>query len=165
VILPALPHHSLGSHEDENRISASCSKFSTRPAQSGPTHRACRTRPAYVVINLRGSTGESPFADDRYSWFLFSSLDDLHCKRADSYVGHPVDYPSISSRTLCVSGPAHLHVPDDHLHFCYVDHLLSELVHNDAVLLSEAKHLGLFSSGKWVQKLIRDSSPAIAGSE
>ena len=95
--------------------------FSTRSAQSVATRRACRNRPADLGIDLRGSTGESPFADDRYSRFVFSSLDDLHRQRADSDVDQPVDYPSVSSRTVCVSGPAHLHVPDDYLHFSDVD--------------------------------------------
>jgi hypothetical protein len=56
-------------------------------------------------------------------------------------------------------------VPDAYLHLPDVDHFLPELNPCGAVMLSEAKHLGLFPSGKWVQKLIRDSSPAIAGSE
>ena len=127
MISLARHRHSLGSHDDENGISASCSEFSTSSAQSGPTRRACRTGPADLGIDLRGSTGESPFADDRYSRFLFSGLDDLHRQRIDSYVGHPVDYPSLSSRTLCVSGAAHLFVPDDHLYFCDMDHFLSKL--------------------------------------
>ena len=98
-------------------------------------------RPADLGIDLRGSTGESPFADDRHSRFVFSSLDDLHRQRADSDVDQPVDYPSVSSRTVCVSGPADLHVPDDYLHFSDVDHFLSELNPISAVMLSEAKHL------------------------
>ena len=141
MISLARHRHSLGSHDDENGISASCSEFSTSSAQSDATRRACRTGPADLGIDLRGSTGESPFADDRYSRFLFSGLDDLHRQRIDSYVGHPVDYPSLSSRTLCVSGAAHLFVPDAHLYFCDMDHFLSELNSNGAVILSEAKHL------------------------
>jgi len=128
VILPARHRHSLGSHEDEDRPSASYSEFSACSAQSGPTRRACRIRPVDLAIDLRGSTRESPFADNRYSRFVFSSLDDLHCQRVDSYVDHPVDYPRLSSRILCVSGAAHLHMPDDHLHFFDVDRLLPELM-------------------------------------
>jgi len=150
VILPARHRHSLGSHEDEDRPSASYPEFSARSAQSGPTRRACRIRPADLAIDLRGSTRESPFADNRYSRFVFSSLDDLHCQRVDSYVDHPVDYPRLSSRILCVSGAAHLHLPDDHLHFFDVDHFLPELVHNDAVMLSEAKYPATSSADRFL---------------
>ena len=34
---------------------------------------------------------------------------------------------AISSRSVRISGAAHLHVPDDHLHFCHVDNFLPEL--------------------------------------
>src|SRR5262249_59165226 len=66
--------------------------------------------------------------------FVFSSLDDLHYQRIDSYLGHPVDCPSLSSRTLCVSGAAHLSVPDDHLYLSDVDHFLPELKRSTAIL-------------------------------
>ena len=128
MILPARHRHSLGSHEDEDRPSASYSEFSARSAQSGPTRRACRIRPVDLAIDLRGSTRESPFADNRYSRFVFSSLDDLHCQRADSDVDQPMDYSSLSPRSVRISGTTHLHVPNDHLHFCDVDHFLSELM-------------------------------------
>ena len=39
----------------------------------------------------------------------------------------PVDCPNVSSRTVCVSGPARLLMPDDHFHFCDLDHFLSEV--------------------------------------
>jgi hypothetical protein len=145
VILPARPHHSLGSHEDENKICASCSEQRqqswTRSADSFPTRRACRIRPADLGIDLCGSTGEPPLAHNRYSRFVFSGMDDLHCKRADFDAGQQMDYSSLSPRTVRLSGTAHLHVPDDHLHFCDVDHFLSELIYHGAVMLSEAKHL------------------------
>jgi hypothetical protein len=127
VISPARHRRSLGSDEDENTI-ASCSEFSTRSAQSGPTRCACGIGPADLAIDLRGSTGESPFANDRHSRLLLSSLDDLHRQRIDFYVGHPVDYPSLSSRTLCVSGASNLSVPDDYIYLSDVDRLLPELV-------------------------------------
>jgi len=124
-------------------ICASCSEFSTRSAQSGPTRRACRIRPVDLGIDLRGSTGESPFADDRHSRFVFSSLDDLHCQRVDSYADQPMDYSGVSPRSVRFSGAAHLFVPDDHLYLCDVDHFLPELTHNAGVMLSKAKHLVL----------------------
>ena len=69
-------------------------------------------------------------------------MDDLHCQRAHFDAGEPMGYSSIPSRTLRLSSAAHLHVPDDHLYFCDLDHLLSKLkMHNGAVMLSEAKHL------------------------
>ena len=89
--------------------------------------RACWIAPANRGIDLRGSTGESPLTDDRYSRFLFSGLDDLHCQRADSDACQPVDCSSLPSRSVRISGAAHLFVPDDHLHFCDVDHFLSKL--------------------------------------
>ena len=49
-------------------------------SRSARNHRAA---PANRGIDLRGPTGESPLTDDRYSRFLFSGLDDLHCERAD----------------------------------------------------------------------------------
>ena len=55
-------------------------------------------------------------------------MDDLHCQRADFDAGEPMGYSSIPSRTLRLSGTAHLHVPDDHLYFRDVDRLLSELM-------------------------------------
>ena len=134
MISPARHRHSLGSHEDETGSCASCSEFPTHSAQSEPTRRACRIGSADLATDLRGSTDKPPFADDRHSRFVFSSLDDLHRQRIDSYVGHPVDYPSLSSRTLCVSGASHLHVPDDHLHFSDVDHFLPELKRSTAIL-------------------------------
>ena len=54
-------------------------------------------------------------------------MDDLHCKRADFDAGEQMDYSSLSPRTVRLSGTAHLHVPDDHLHFSDVDHFLPEL--------------------------------------
>jgi hypothetical protein len=127
VILLARPRHQSGSHEDEDRISPSCSEFSTRSAQPGPARRACRIRPADLGIDLRGSTGESPLAHNRYSRFLFSGMDDLHCKRADFDAGQQMDYSSLSPRTVRLSGTTHLFVPDDNLHFYDVDHFLSKL--------------------------------------
>jgi len=154
VISPARHRHSLGSHEDETGSCASCSEFSTRSAQSEPTRRACRIGSADLATDLRGSTDKPPFADDRHSRFVFSSLDDLHRQRVDSYADQPMDYSGVSPRTIRFSGAAHLFVPNNHLYLSDVDHFLSELVHNDVVMLSEAIHLGLFPSGKWVEKLI-----------
>ena len=54
-------------------------------------------------------------------------MDDLYRQRVDVDAGQPVGYSSVSSRILRVSGAAHLFVPDDHLHFCDVDHFLPEL--------------------------------------
>jgi hypothetical protein len=137
--LPARLHHSLGNHEDESGICASRSEQRqqswTRSADSFPTRRACRIRPADLGIDLCGSTGEPPLAHNRYSRFVFSGMDDLHCKRADFDAGQQMDYSSLSPRTVRLSGTAHLHVPDDHLHFCDVDHFLSELM-SFAVLIT-----------------------------
>jgi hypothetical protein len=55
-------------------------------------------------------------------------MDDLPCERADFDAGKPVDHSSVSSRSVRISRAAHLHVPDDHLYFCDLDHLLSELM-------------------------------------
>ena len=54
-------------------------------------------------------------------------MDDLHRQRADSDAGQPMDYSSLSSRSVRISGAAHLFVPNDHLHFCDVDHFLPKL--------------------------------------
>ena len=153
MILPARHRHSLGSHEDERRLYASCSeqqqKSCSRSAGSISTGRNHSVAAANLRVDLRGPTGESPLTYDRYSRFLFSGVDDLHCKRADSDANQPMDHPSVSSRTLCLSGAAHLRVPDDHIHFCDMDHFLPELIHKDAVMLSEAKHLCYLPVRNW----------------
>jgi hypothetical protein len=86
-----------------------------------------RAAPANRGIDLRGPTGEPPLTDNRYSRFLFSSMDDLHCERADFDTRQPMDSSGQSSRSVRISGAAHLRVHDDHLHFCDVDHFLPEL--------------------------------------
>jgi hypothetical protein len=89
-------------------------------------------------------------------------MDDLQCERAGFDTRQPVDFSSLSSGILRISGAAHLHVPDDHLHFCDVDHLLSKLkMHNGAVMLSEAKHLCSLAVSRWRQ-IIRDGKPGLA---
>jgi hypothetical protein len=68
----------------------------------------------------------------------------------DFDVGQPMDYSSVSPRTLRISGAAHLHLPDPHLHVRHLDHLLSQLkMHNGAVMLSEAKHLCSLAVRRW----------------
>jgi hypothetical protein len=83
VISPARLHHSLGSREDENGICPSApeeqQQSSTRPARLVPAGSDCRLASANLGIGLCGPTGESPLTYDRYSGFLFSCLDDLHC--------------------------------------------------------------------------------------
>ena len=69
-------------------------------------------------------------------------MDDLHCERADFDAGQPMDHSSISPGAVRVSSATHLLVPDDYIHLSDVDRFLSKLkTDNDAVMLSEAKHL------------------------
>ena len=131
MILRVRLHHSLGNHEDENRICASRpeqqEQSSTRSADSVSIPRNHSAAAANRGIGLRGPTRESPLTDDRYSRLLFSGMDDLHCQRVDSDASQPVDHSSVSPGTVRVSGTAHLHVPDDHLYLCDMDHLFSKL--------------------------------------
>ena len=124
-------HHLLGDHEDENEICASRpgqqQQSSTSPARSVSAGRACWVAPAHRGIGVRGSTVESPLTYDRYPRFLFSGLDDLHCKRTDSDANQPMDYSSVSFGGLRFSGAARLFMPDDHLHVCDLDPFLSKL--------------------------------------
>ena len=131
MILPARPRHSSGNHEDENGICASApeeqQQSSTRPARLVPAGQNRWPAPANLGIDLRGSTIESPIAYDRYSRFLFSGLDDLHCKRTDSDANQPMDYSSVSFGRLRFSGAAHLHVSDADLYLRHLDRLLPQL--------------------------------------
>ena len=97
------------------------------PARFVPARQGCRPAPANLGIDLRGSTIESPIAYDRYSRFLFSGLDDLHCKRTDSDANQPMDYSSVSFGRLRFSGAAHLHVSDADLYLRHLDRLLPQL--------------------------------------
>ena len=130
-ILPARRHHSSGSHEDENGICASRpgqqQQSSTSPARSVSAGRACRVGPAHRGIGVRGSTVESPLTYDRYSRFLFSGLDDLHCKRADADACRALDCANVPSEAISRSGAVRLFMPDDHLHVCDLDPFLSKL--------------------------------------
>ena len=133
----------LGSYEDENGICASRPEQQQQSSPSSarlvPAGQDCRPAAANLGIDFRGSAVELPLTDNRYSRFLFSSMDDLHCKRTDSDVAQPMDYSSVSLGSLRDTGAAHLHVSNDHLHFCDLDHLLSKLkMHSGAVMLSEA---------------------------
>ena len=123
--------HSLGSHEDENGICASRpgqqQQSSTSPARSVSAGRACWVAPAHRGIGVRGSTVESPLTYDRYPRFLFSGLDDLHCKRADADACRALDCSNVPSEAISRSGAAHLFVPDDHLHVCDLDSFLPKL--------------------------------------
>ena len=131
MILPARLHHSLGNHEDESGICASRPKqrqqSSTSPERLVPAGQNRWPAPANLRIDLCGSTIESPFAYDRYSRFLFSGLDDLHCKRTDSDANQPMDYSSVSFGGLRFSGAAHLHVSDADLYLRHLDRLLPQL--------------------------------------
>jgi len=132
VILPARPrHHSLGDHEDENGICAGRpeqqQQSSTSPERLVPAGRACWVALGNRRINFRRPTTELPFTYDRHSRFLFSGLDDLHCKRTDSDADQPMDYSSVSFGRLRFSGVAHLHVPHAYLYLRHLDHLLSQL--------------------------------------
>jgi hypothetical protein len=89
-------------------------------------------------------------------------MDDLHRQRVDSDAGQPVDHSGLPSRSVRISGTAHLHVPDAYLYLCDVDYLLSKLkMHNGAVMLSEAKHLCSLAVSRWRQ-IIRDGKPGLA---
>ena len=100
-----------------------------------PRVRRDRSRPVVLVglLLLIGALVfvvrpvESPLTYDRYSRFLFSGLDDLHCKRADADTCRALDCPSVPSEAISRSGAAHLFMPDDHLHFCDLDPFLSKL--------------------------------------
>ena len=131
MILPARLHHSLGNHEDESGICASRperrQQSSTSPAPFVPARQGCRPAPPNLGIDLRGSTIESPLAYDRYSRFLFSGLDDLHCKRADADTCRALDCANVPSEAISRSGAVRLFMPDDHLHVCDLDPFLSKL--------------------------------------
>ena len=133
----------LGSQEDENEICASRPEQQQQSSPSSarlvPAGQDCRPAAANLGIDFRGSAVELPLTNNRYSRFLFSGLDDLHCKRTDSDVAQPMDYSSVSLGSLRDTGAAHLHVPHAYLYLRHLDRLLSQLkMHNGAVMLSEA---------------------------
>ena len=127
MILPARHRRSLGSRDDENRISAGCPEFSTRSAQSVPTRRPCRIRPADRGIDLRGSTGEPPFANRRRPRLIFSGVDGLYVKRSGPDLRRSLDRPDLQPETVHRSGAADLLVSNDHFHVHNLDYLLPEL--------------------------------------
>jgi Outer membrane protein len=118
-------------HEDETGFWASRTEqhqqSSTSPARLVSAGRPCWVSPGHLGIGVRGSTVESPLTYDRYPRFLFSGLDDLHCKRADADACRALDCASVPSEAISRSGAARLFMPDDHLHVCDLDPFLSKL--------------------------------------